>query len=211
MRMLLTAFLGTLLISGCTLLTSTGESDKARFLPEPKGDRDFLVGWKPQVADKSAKVAHEELTTAYNTATLKAAGSMGWEIEKRPLMNPSNVSTTSDPAQFRNFARYGIHAPDIGCKIIHEDNGHIRNNCGIAVLAGGITSEKAPDGLPIPVGLTWAFDQSRNHSIALVSEGKTSLPRLEFAKRVSAELPNGVFMYIRTDGGHWLHNGKRIP
>jgi len=72
MRMLLTSFLGTLLISGCTLLTGTGENDQASYLPEPKGDRDFLIGWKPQIAGKSAKVAHEELTTAYNTATLKA-------------------------------------------------------------------------------------------------------------------------------------------
>ncbi|WP_150913888.1 hypothetical protein [Marinobacter halotolerans] len=194
-------------LSGC--LAST---EKLPMLPEPEGERSFIVGWQADRAGISDKEVHKSLLAKYNRAVETAASEMGWTLKPRILTNASNLSTTFDPAKYRSAALYGISAPDLGCEVTVNEDERVSSNCLISVNVGGLNAMETPEGVEVGSADSWAFGEAMRHGITLKSSDERKLPVLAFSKLVSASLPGSIYLYLpQDDRGFWLHQGQRIP
>ena len=209
MRLLIIVLVGAVCISGCSFADSS-QTQGYHFLPEPKGDQPFLVGWQPDTGEKTPKEVHAELTLSYKRAVSKAAEEMGWELVRLVLVNATNVPTTPDPADFRAGFRYGIRAAEAGCEVTTEESGRVASNCQVMVIVGGLVKSRVPEQVAVESTSGWSFGQQRNHSIVLQSDDNTALPVTGFSNRVSAQLGSGLFMFLPQKGGQWLHQGRRV-
>jgi hypothetical protein len=201
---ILTALAG-IALSGCL-----SDVNKLSMLPEPTGNKPFLVGWEMRTSDTSAKDAHKKLYRRYNKAVDVAAAKIGWTLEQRVLANASNLSTTSDPERFRSASSYSINAPDLGCEITVSADDRVTPNCIVSVNVGGLISAETPEGVKMITADAWAFDQSMAHFIRLQSSDNRQLPVAEFSKLVSANLPASIFLYKPNDDKTWLNNGNVV-
>ena len=147
-----------------------------------------VIAWVPKTEAPEPEMAIELLSGELNTSFLAAAKDLGWTVELIKEIDENNNGTEGF-----TYRSYGVAYPETGCNSFDEPG---KATCKIAIRAGNLNLEEAPEEIGEYQGWRTVFLGSRGTHIRFFYAGESFLPTVELYQRMSETLPEWLYFFM---------------